>query len=318
MTRPFRFIAPMPRLTEPISKWHDAVRRIEDLGFATVSVSEHLTHGWTMEPLTVMTAAAMATTKLRVLSLVLSNDFRHPAVLHKAIATLDVLSGGRVELGIGAGWLDDDYAASGIPMDTPAVRIERLTESVEIVRGLFRPEPLSFAGRHYRIAGMDGLPKPIQQPHPPIMIGGGGPRVLALAGEQADIAAIHARLPDGALSARTAADLGADRIATKVGWVRNAARAAGRPDDAAELQFSAYFVRVTDSPAEARAAPSSFAGLLSAEPELMRHSPAVLVGSVAACVEALQERRERYGFSYWNLGSDVEAVAPIVARLAGT
>lgn len=318
MTRPFRFIAPMPLLTQPIGRWRDALHRIEDLGFSTVSVSEHLTHGWTMEPLTVMTAAADATTTLRVLSLVLSNDFRHPVVLHKAIATLDVLSGGRVELGIGAGWLEDDYTATGIHFDPPATRIARLAESLEVMRGLFGPEPLSFEGRHYRIAGLDGLPKPVQQPHPPFMIGGGGPRILAYAAANADIVGIHCRLPEGSLSVDAAADLGAERIGAKVGWVRDAARAAGRPDDALELQFSAYLVRVTDSLADAGASASSFAGLLGADPQLLAHSPAVLVGSVAACVEALQERRETYGFNYWNLGSDIEAVAPIVARLAGT
>jgi probable F420-dependent oxidoreductase len=308
----------MPRLSQPVERWRDALRRIEDLGFSTVSVSEHLTHGWTMEPLTVMTAAADATTTLRVLSLVLSNDFRHPVVLHKAIATLDVLSHGRVELGVGAGWLEDDYAAAGIHLDPPATRIERLAEAVEVIRGLFDPEPFSFQGRYYRIAGLDGLPKPVQQPHPPFMIGGGGPRILALAGESADIVGIHAKLPEGRLSAAAAADLGADRIGAKVRWVRDAAREAGRPDDALELQFSAYLVRVTDSPAEAGASASSFAGLLGADPKLVAQSPAVLAGSVAACVEALEERRDRYGFNYWNLGADIETVAPIVARLAGT
>lgn len=318
MARRFRFIAPMPRLTQPIGRWRDALRRIEDLGFSTVSVSEHLTQGWTMEPLTVMTAAAEATTTLRVLSLVLSNDFRHPAVLHKAIATLDVLSAGRVELGIGAGWLEDDYSAAGLALDSPAIRIERLAESVEVIRGLFGTEPFSFRGRHYQIAGLDGLPKPVQQPHPPLLIGGGGPRILAFAAVNGDIVGVHARLPNGALSAAAAADLGAERVAAKVRLVREAARQAGRADDALELQFSAYLVRVTDSPAQSGAIASTFAGLLGVDPDLLEHSPAVLTGSVAACVETLQERRERYGFSYWHLGADIEAVAPIVARLAGT
>ncbi len=308
----------MPRLSQPIDRWRDAVRRIEDLGFSTVSVSEHLTHGWTMEPLTVMTAAADATTRLRVLSLVLSNDFRHPAVLHKAIATLDVLSGGRVELGIGAGWLEDDYTAAGIPLDPPGIRIERLAESVQIIRGLFGVEPLSFEGRHYRIDGLDGLPKPVQLPHPPIMIGGGGRRILDFAAANADIIGIHAMLPDGSLSALAAADLGAERIGAKVSRVRETARAAGRGDDALELQFSAYLVKVTDSPADAGASTSSFAGLLGADPGLVARSPAVLAGSVAECIERLQEHRERYGFNYWNLGADIEAVAPIVAKLAET
>jgi probable F420-dependent oxidoreductase len=307
----------MPRLTQPIGRWRDALHRIEDLGFSTVSVSEHLTQGWTMEPLTVMTAAATSTS-LRVLSLVLSNDFRHPVLLHKAIATLDVLSDGRVELGLGAGWLEGDYAASGMRLDAPAVRIERLAESIAVIKGLFGSGPFSFEGRHYRIAGLDGLPKPVQVPHPPFLIGGGGRRILAFAGANADIVGVHARLPEGVLSPGAASDLAADRIAEKVEWVRDASRAAGRAEDAVELQFSAYLVRVTDSRAEPAAISSSFAGLLGADPALVANSPAVLTGSVAACVEALEAHRERYGFSYWNLGSDIEAVAPIVSRLAGT
>jgi probable F420-dependent oxidoreductase len=318
MTRPFRFIAPMPRLDQPVARWRDAVRRIEDAGFSSVSVSEHLTRGWTMEPLAAMSAAADATTTLRVLSLVLSNDFRHPAVLHKAIATLDVLSGGRVELGIGAGWLEEDYAAAGITLDPPATRIDRLGESLEVIRRLFGPAPVSFVGHHYRITELDGLPKPVQQPHPRIMVGGGGRRVLSLAATLADIVGVHATLATGSLGPAAAADLGSERITRKVDLVREVARAAGRPDDAIELQFSAYLVSVTDSPTDARASRSSFAEHLGSDPALIAASPAVLIGSVDACVEALQERRERFGFSYWNLGSDVDAVAPIVARLAGS
>jgi len=318
MTHPFRFIAPMPRLTEPIARWRDEVRRIEELGFSSVSVSEHITHGWTMEPLTVMTAAATATERLRVLSLLLTNDFRHPAVLHKAAATIDVLSGGRLELGIGAGWMADDYAATGLAFDAPTERIDRLRESVEVIRLLFGPEPVDYEGRHYRIAGLEGLPKPVQRPHPPIMLGGGGPAMLRLAASVADIVGIHARLPHGSLTSAEAADLGAERIDEKVGWVRTAARSAGRDADSIELQFSVYLVSVSDSRRSERATVSSFAELLRTDPELAAGSPAVLTGSVEACVERLQERRERFGFSYWNLGGDVDAVAPIVARLAGT
>ena len=308
----------MPRLATPVSAWRDEVHRIEDLGFSTVSVSEHLTHGWTMEPLTVMTAAAAATKRLRVLSLMLSNDFRHPALLHKAAATLDVLSDGRLELGVGAGWMADDYMATGIRFDPPTERIDRLRESLAIISGLFGPNPVDHTGVHYRIAGLDGLPKPVQRPRPPIMVGGGGRRILSLAAEVADIVGIHSRLPHDRLTPDEAADLGADRVAAKVGWVRHAAAIAGRDMASLELQFSVYLVDVTDSARGARASVSSFAELLRSEPALVAESPAVLAGSVDHCVDVLRERRARYGFSYWNLGGDVDAVAPIVARLSGT
>jgi probable F420-dependent oxidoreductase len=318
MTRPFRFIAPMPPLSQPIDRWLDRIRRIEDLGFSTVSVSEHFTRGWAMEPLTVLTAAALATSRLRLLTLLLSNDVRHPVVLHKAAATLDVISDGRLELGIGAGWLEEDYTASGLPFDPPATRIARLAESVAVLDGLFGSLPFSHAGTYYSIDHLDGLPKPVQQPRPPILLGGGGPRMLRMAAGIADIIGVHCRLDARTPTADAAADLSADRIAEKVRWVANAARAAGRPFEEIELQFTVYLVHVGDLPLPLPVRGSTFAPFLAADPSLLATSPAVLVGSVNACVDALRERRERYGFSYINLGSDLDAVAPIVARLAGT
>ena len=318
MTHPFRFSAPMPPLTQPIDRWLDRIRRIEDLGFNSVSVSEHFTRGWSMEPLTALTAAAVATSRLRLLTLLLSNDARHPVVLHKAAATLDVISAGRLEIGLGAGWLADDYTASGMPFDPPATRIDRLAESVAVLDGLFGADPFSFSGTHYAIDNLDGLPKPVQRPRPPILLGGGGPRMLGLAARAADIVGIHCRLAAGIPTAEAVADLSAERVAEKVQWVQTAARDAGRAPDDLELQFSMYLVHVGDRPLPEPVRGSTFAPFLAADPTLLATSPAVLVGSVEACVDVLRERRERYGFSYINLGSDIDSVAPIVARLAGT
>ena len=314
--RPFRFLAPMPRLDQPAGRWRDAVRRIEDLGFATVSISDHFTRGWVMEPVVAMTAAAAATERLRVLSLVLGNDYRHPVLVHKAMATLDVLSEGRVEVGLGAGWMRSDYQAAGINYDEPVARIDRLEESVTVLKGLFGPQPLTFAGHHYRISGLDGLPKPVQRPHPPLLVGGGGRRVLSVAGRHADIVSVNPSLRDGVVTADLLEDATAERIDQKVAWVREAAAAAGRRPEEVELQLNLLVCQVTTGSGQARRAVSSLAG--GADPALLDKSPAVLAGSVAQCVEALQERRERYGISYVNLGGDVEAVAPIVARLADT
>jgi probable F420-dependent oxidoreductase len=314
--RPFRFLAPMPRLDQPAGRWRDAVRRIEDLGFATVSISDHFTRGWVMEPVVAMTAAAAATDRLRVLSLVLGNDYRHPVLVHKAMATLDVLSEGRVEIGLGAGWMRSDYQAAGLPYDEPAARIERLEESVVVLKGLFGPGPLTFDGAHYRIDGLDGLPKPVQRPHPPLLVGGGGCRVLSVAGRHADIVSVNPSLRDGVVTAELLEDATAERIDQKVGWVREAAAAAGRRPDEVELQLNLLVCQVTGGAGQASRAVSSLAG--GADPGLLEKSPAVLHGSVAQCVEALQERRERFGISYVNLGGEVEAAAPIVARLAGT
>jgi probable F420-dependent oxidoreductase len=270
-----------------------------------------------MDPLTALTAAADVTSRVRLLTLLLGNDFRHPVPLHKALATLDVLSGGRVEIGLGAGWMESDYEAAGFRFDPAPVRLARLEESVAVIDGLFRPEPLDFTGEHYTIRGLDGLPKPVQRPRPPVMLGGGGQLALKLAGRVADIVGVHARLRGTKPGADAAADLRADRVAEKVDWVRAAWLAASRPGVGPELQHSVYLVQVTDSPGAASRSVSSFADALAADEAAMADSPAVLVGSVDACVERLLERRERFGFSYINLGGDIEMVAPIVARLAG-
>ncbi len=318
MTRPFRFIAPAPRLTGDPARWRAEVRRIEELGFSTVSVGDHLSQGWVLEPVTAMTIAAEATTRLRVLSLALANDYRHPVLLHKALATLDVFSGGRVELGIGAGWMTSDYRAAGIPLDAPGRRIDRLEESLSVLAGLFAPGPFSFVGRHYQVEALEGRPEPVQRPRPPILVGGGGRRILSLAARVADIVGVHCRLGSGVQDAESVVDLAAHRVAEKVRWVREAAAAAGRCTDDLELQFSVYHCQVTSpggAPAPAR---SSFAALIESVPELLADSPAVLVGDVARCVDLLQERRERFGLSYLNLGGDLDAVAPLVARLSGS
>jgi probable F420-dependent oxidoreductase len=317
VARPFRFIAPMPRLDQPPARWRDAVRRIEDLGFAAVSISDHFTRGWVMEPIVAMTAAAEATERLRVLSLVLGNDYRHPVLVHKAMATLDGLSAGRVEIGLGAGWLRSDYEAAGIVRPPAAVRIERLEESVEVLKGLFGPKPLTYAGKHYRIGGLDGLPKPVQRPHPPLLVGGGGRRVLGVAGRHADIVGVTPSLRAGAVTSTILQDATPERIDQKIAWAREAAAQAGRPAGDLELQLSVLLCRVSTSAGRSSEAVSSLAATAATDPDLVARSPAVLAGSAGQCVEALLERRERFGISYLNLGGDVEAVAPIVGRLAG-
>jgi probable F420-dependent oxidoreductase len=318
VTRPFRFIAPMPRLDQPARRWRGAVRRIEDLGYATVAISDHFTQGWVMEPVVAMTVAAEVTQRLRVLSLVLGNDYRHPVLVHKAMATLDVLSEGRVEVGLGAGWLQRDYQAAGMPLDPAGARIDRLEEAVQVLEGLFGPEPLTFAGRHYRIEALDGLPKPVQRPRPPLLIGGGGRRVLSVAGRHADVVSVNPSLRAGTVTSSILADATAERVGQKIAWVREAAEAAGRHGDAVELQMNLLLCRIETSSSRAREAVSSLVAASGADPLVLDGSPAVLAGSVEQCVEALQANRERFGISYVNVGGDAEAAASVVGRLAGT
>ncbi len=308
----------MPAIGRDPQAWTAELQRIEDLGFDSVAISEHLSGGWSMDALATMAAGAMATSRLRLLSLVLANEFRHPVLLHRAAATIDVLSGGRLELGLGTGWLAADFAASGLPMAPIGTRIERLAEALAVFKGLFGPEPVTFDGQHYQLANLAGLPRPVQLPHPPILVGGGGPRLLRLAAREADIVGIHARLDPAGIDAGAAGDLAAEAVAEKIGWVRAELERVGRPASDVELQFSVYLTQLEDSKRSAAATRSSFAAALSADPRLVEDSPAVLVGSVERCVELLQERRERFGLSYWHLGHNVDAAARIVSRLAGT
>jgi probable F420-dependent oxidoreductase len=318
-SHPFRFIASMPILERDPDAWRDAVRRIEGVGYTTVAVSDHVTRGWAMEPLVALQAAADATTTLRILSLVLANDYRHPALVHRAIATIDVLSGGRAELGLGAGWLPDDYAALGLPLDPPGTRIRRLDEAVRLIKQLFdATSPVTAAGAHYRVESLEGVPRPTQRPRPPILVGGGGRAVLSLAGREADIAGVNAALVRGSGRREGVAGLRASATLEKVGWVREAAREARRDAREPELQVSVLHAHITESAAATREVVERIAKDVGLAPEEVDASPAVLVGDVGRCCELLLERRERYGFSYIKLGPDPMAVAPIVARLAGT
>ena len=311
--KPFRFIAPMPRFTVAPAQWRAEVRRIEDLGFHTVAVSDHFTQGWVMEPVVAMTAAAEATNTLRVMSLVLGNDYRRPVMLHKAMATLDVLSGGRLDIGLGAGWMPSDYEAAGIPMDRPGVRVDRLSEALDVLAGLFAAEPLTFDGRHYQVGGLDGLPKPVQHPHPPFLVGGGSRRVLDLAGRKADIVGINASMRPGADADRSVLDLTADRVAEKLAWAHAGAAAAGRSPDDLDYQISILSLKVTDVP-EAQPWTSSLARGVE-DPAVLASSPAVLHGPAAACAEQLHRWRERFGLNQIHLGGDLRAAAAVIATM---
>jgi probable F420-dependent oxidoreductase len=228
-------------------------------------------------------------------------------LVHKAMATLDVLSEGRVEIGLGAGWMRSDYQAAGLPYDGPAARIERLEESVVVLKGLFGPGPLTFDGAHYRIDGLDGLPKPVQRPHPPLFLGGGGRRSLSLAGREADIVGLAPR-PNDPRSMTAAA------TAEKIGWVREAAG-----DRFEELELSAMVtVVVADDHTRAAERLATERGWgAAAAPEVLE-MPSVLLGPVDRIVEGLEARRDRYQLCYFVVSDeDMDAFAPVVVRLAG-
>jgi len=265
-----------------------------------------------LAPVPALTAAALATTRLRVGSLVFSNDFRHPAVLAKEAATIDVLSGGRFELGLGAGWLREEYDQTGIRFDAPGTRVERLEEAVTIIKRLLAGERVTFAGRHYTIADLEGRPTPVQRPHPPIAIGGGGRRTLSLAAREASIVGLVPRARrDG--SGLDLNDLSDAATREKLEWVR---AAAGERFDSLEINTLIQAVVVAD---QRMAAADQLASRFKVAREVVLETVYVALGTIEEICETLRQRRERYGVSYLTVFErDMEAFAPVVERLAGT
>jgi probable F420-dependent oxidoreductase len=246
-------------------------------------------------------------------ALVFDNDYKHPVVLAKEIATIDVLSGGRVEFGLGAGWMTTDYEQSGIPKDRDGVRIARMVEALEVFRGLWGEGPFSYEGTHYSIKGLDGLPKPVQKPHPPILIGGGGPKVLGIAAKYADIIGINPRLTAGEISVEAGRDAVGSRVDEKVQWVKDAA---GDRFDDIELNVLVFFGMIVD---DRKAFAEQLAGGFGISPEEAMELPYAWFGSVEQIADQLRAARDRWGISYFVLQKDaMDAMAPVVALLAGT
>lgn len=309
--RPFRFGVQVNG-TGNRREWVDLARNVEANGYSTLTMPDHFSDQ--LAPVPALQCAADATSTLRLGALVYDNDYKHPVVLAKELATMDVLSDGRVEIGLGAGWMVSDYEQSGIPYDAPGVRVSRFIEGLAVIKGALGDGPFTFEGEHYSITDYDGSPKPIQSP-PPVLIGGGGPRVLKFAAREADIVGINATLTSGAVDASTFATMTAAAVDEKVGIVRAAAGAADRLDDI-EMNIRAFMVFVTDDVDEALGTLSEFTG---APREVIADSPFALVGPTDKLIDDLQARRERWGFSYVIVGqNDVEAFAPVVAALAGT
>jgi len=292
-------------------EWRALARKVEDLGWSTLTVADHLDDA--LAPIPALMAAADATTVLRVGTMVLANDYRHPVVVAKEAATLDVLTGGRFDLGIGAGWMVADYDASGIPLDAAGLRVDRLAEAVAVLKGLWSAGPLSLEGVHYRIDGLEGLPRPLTPGGPPIVIGGGGPRVLRLAGREADVVGVNVNLRAGVIDERAFPDGTPDSTDRKVAWVREAA--AARADEV-ELQVRVHLAMITDDRDQVV---EELAPAFGLTPDEARTTPHALIGSVDQICDQLVERRERWGISYLGMSADqLDAFAPVIARLAGT
>ena len=306
--RPFRF-AVIVYQAKSKDEWVAKARRAENLGYSTFLVPDHLEDQLAAVP--ALVAAAEATSSIRLGSSVFDNDFRHPVMLAKEAATIDLLFGGRFELGIGAGWAQSEYEQAGIPFDAGSIRVSRLEEALHIIKGLFAGEPLNFSGKYYTVTNLEGFPKPIQRPHPPIFVGGGGKRILSIAAREANIVGFGPRTrADG--SGLDTTDATAEATERKVAWVR---QAAGERFNELELNAIVFTVVVTD---QRKQASEQLTQRFQMTTQQVLEMPHCLVGTADQITEDLLYRREKYGISYISVFDEsMEAFAPVVARLVG-
>ncbi len=307
--RQFRFSV-QEHVAHSASQWRDRARAIESMGYSTLYLPDHF--GDQVGPIAGLMAAADATTSLRIGTLVFDNDYRHPVVLAKEAATLDLLSDGRFDFGIGAGWMITDYEQAGIPYDTPGTRIERLAEALAIFKAFFAGGEVSFTGKHYKVTGLDAAPRPVQKPHPPIVLGGGGRKMLELAAREADTINVNFDLRTGRPGRRTARSGLAEATDEKLTWIKDAA---GDRLDAIEIGAWTLFANVTD---DRESVASMLAPSMGVEPADVLAIPHMMVGTVDQIAEDIVARRERYGISHVLVpGGSAEELAPVVERLTG-
>ncbi len=305
---PFRFAVQVSNAASGAA-WRALAGKVEDLGYSTLFMPDHLGEQWA--PLIALTVAAEATSTLRVGTLVLDNDFRNPVILAKEAATLDLLSEGRLELGLGAGWMRDDYDQSGISYDAPTTRVARLGDAIGIMKDLWTEGRSDHAGDHYTVAAA-GFPSPHRRPRPLLIVGGGSKTVLGLAAREADVVGVNPRLTEGFYGPEAIASAAPEYYDERLAWVR---QAAGDRFDILEIQSLTFVVSVVPNGRELIEQMASGFGMT---PEQAADSPAALVGSVEELVDTLERRRQRWSMNYWVVHeADMEAFAPVVAKLTG-
>lgn len=314
--RPFRFLAiAAPELCDGPTLAATA-RRAESMGYAALVMPDHLLGQHA--PVPVLATVAAVTERLRIGTFVLNVGLRHPAVLAQDLASLDVLSGGRLEIGIGAGWNRPEHDAIGLPFDPVPARVAQLAEAITVLKGCFADGSFSVTGRHYTITEHDGQPTPVQRPHPPLFLGGGGRRILTLAGREAQIVGLSARLMPGPTPRADPRSLTATGTEEKIGWIR---AAAGDRFDQIELNTypTAGPVTITgNARAEAQRRAerlTSLSGIPITAEEVL-DSPHTFIGTVEDITEKIVGLRERFGISSVMTG-DLDELAPVVERLAG-
>ncbi|MGC0367371.1 putative F420-dependent oxidoreductase [Rhodococcus sp. 27YEA15] len=319
--RPFRF-GVQARSARDRTAWTELARRTEAGGYSVLTMPEHPNDQFAAVP--GLMSAADATTTLRLGQLVLTNDFKHPVVLAKELATLDVLSEGRLEIGLGAGHVREEYDQVGMPFDDRRTRVDRLFESITVIRGLMAEESLTFHGKHYTIEGLDGFPKPVQA-RPPLLVGGGGRRILSFAARHADIVGVNgttglgSQSPDWTDTTQSTPPGGHELIGTmtaeavdaKVALIREVA---GDRFTDLELNIRAYMTNVVDDIADGI---DTMSRRLHVSESFLKTSPFALIGPPSKLIEDLLSYRERWGISYVVVSADdLDTFAPVVAKLA--
>lgn len=308
MQRPFRFGVVTER-AKSYAEWCLKARKAEELGYSTFLVPDHIDKD--IAPIAALMAAASATTTIRIGSFVFNNDLRHPALLAKEVATLDLFSEGRFEFGLGAGYLASDYSQTGISFDNAQTRISRFEEALYLIKKLLTEEDaVTFSGTFYTVEQARRAPGLVQKPHPPIYIGGGGKRILSFAAKQADIVGFA---PKNSQKGLDMEDATAQAMTKKVEWVRTSA---GERFSALELSCIVFRLIVTNARVQAL---QRAAGHMGLSVDQVATSPHLLIGTVDQIIDDLQVRRTQYGISYIEILEEyMEPFAPVVARLAGT
>lgn len=311
MSRPFRF-GVMASGKPTGAHWREFVRKVDDLGYDVLNMPNHRAAPG-FSALIAMASAAEVSDRLRLGTLVLDNESVDPGVIAKDTATLDVLSNGRLEVGIGAGWLAADHTSIGQPWRGVGERIERLAEAIEVLKACWTQESVTRESRYFPLDAVRNDPLPVQRPHPPLLVGGGGERVLRLAARTADIVSLVPNMSAGRLGPESAADGRADATARKVAWVREAA---GERAESIELHTNLTQVIATDDRAAGLAKVKRGYGLENDGEALA--VPHAVVGTVEQMAEQLLERRAAYGISYYTVfEAGMEAFAPVLATLSG-
>jgi len=282
----------------PPSNWIETVQHIENLGYSTIFEADHFgTQDYDL--IVLLSSAASITKKLNIGSLVFDVDYRHPIILAKTAAALHLLSGGRFEFGIGAGWDIRDYEWSGIPFDKPIVRIKRLDEALTVIRSMWTQETTTFEGKHYQIKNMVRAGELPTGEHPKIMVGGGGKRLLTVAGKHADIVGINYQLRKGVFSGDSILDTSFGKVRERIGWVKESARKAGRDSDEIEFQLMFPVSRITDDPDPILEGIATEYGIPF---NAVKECPQWLIGPSDEIIDKLKLIRKETGISYMVFG----------------